>query len=80
MGPVTYRPLELATLVSGHTWNELEGSRTYEPQPQIHSVKTVAVPETPKVLLSATPRTRHFIPGEVRRKIIDWFEHLHPVC
>ena len=43
--------------------------RTYEPHPQIYSVKTVAVPEPPKVLLSATPRARHFIPGEVRRKI-----------
>ena len=70
-----------ATLVSGHAWDELRdmiGNRTYEPQPQIYSAKTVAVPETPKVLLRATPRTRHFIPGEVRRKIIDWFEHLHP--
>ena len=70
-----------ATLVSGHTWSELKDmieNRAYEPQPQIYSVKTVAVPETPKVLLSATPRTRHFIPGEVRRRITEWFERLHP--
>ena len=30
------------------------------------------------MLFSATPRTCHFLPGEVRRKIIEWFEHLHP--
>ena len=47
-----------ATLVSGHTWNEFKDmidNRTYEPQPQIYSVNTVAVTETPKVLLSETP-------------------------
>ena len=52
-------------LVSGHSWNELKDmmdNRTYEPQPQIYSVKTIAIPETPKVLLSAAPRTRHFLP------------------
>ena len=70
-----------ATLVSGHTWSELKSmidNRPYEPQPQIYSVKTVAVLETPKVLFSATPRTRHFFPGKLRRRIIEWFEQLHP--
>ena len=70
-----------ATLVSGHTWTELKNmidNRVYEPQPQIYSVKTVAVPETPKVLLSATHRTHHFIPNNVRKQIVEWFEHFHP--
>ena len=53
-------------------------NRTHEPQPQIYSVKAVDVPETPKVLISAVPRTHHFIPWEVRKKIIAWFERLHP--
>ena len=70
-----------ATLVSGHAWSELKDmidNRVYEPQPQIYSVKTVAVPEAPKVLLSATPRTHHFIPNNVRKQIVEWFEHFHP--
>ena len=70
-----------ATLVSGHTWSELKNmidNRTYEPQPQIYSVKTVAVLETPKVLLSATPRTQHFLPSNVRKQIVEWLEHFHP--
>ena len=70
-----------AKLISGHRWSELKtmmDNRTYEPQPQVYSVKTVAVPETPKVLLSATPRTHHFIPNNVRKKIVECFEHFHP--
>ena len=70
-----------ATLISGRTWSELKdmvNNRVYEPQPQVYSVKTVAVPETPKVLLSATPRTQHFIPNNVRKQIVEWFEHFHP--
>ena len=43
-----------------------------------YSVKTVAVLETPKLLLSATPRTRHFLPSNVRKQIVEWFEHFHP--
>ena len=42
-----------ATLVSGHAWSALKDmidNRTYEPQPQIYSVKTVAVLETPAVI------------------------------
>ena len=69
-----------AMLISGHTWEELKGmtdNHTYEPQPQMYSVKTVAVLETPKVLFSATPRARHFNPGEIRRRVVEWFEHLH---
>ena len=53
-------------------------NRTYEPQPQVYSVKTVAVPETPKVVLSETPRTQHFILTTVRKRIVEWFEHFHP--
>ena len=70
-----------AKLISGHKWSELKDmidNRTYEPQPQVYSVKTVAVPETPKVLLSETPRTHHFIPTTVRKRIVEWFEHFHP--
>ena len=42
-----------AKLISGHKWSELKtmiDNRTYESQPQVYSVKTVAVPETPNVL------------------------------
>ena len=42
-----------ATLLSGHTWDELKemiDNRTYEPQPQIYSFKTVAIPEPPNVV------------------------------
>ena len=35
-------------------------------------------PDTPKVVLSETPRTQHFIPTNVRRQIVEWFEHFHP--
>ena len=37
-----------AKLITGHTWRELTemiDNRAYEPQPQIYSVKTVAIPE-----------------------------------
>ena len=37
-----------AKLISGHKWSELKDmldNRNYEPQPQVYSVKTVAVPE-----------------------------------
>ena len=70
-----------ADLVSGHSWRELKDmldNQAHEPQPQIYSVKAVEVPETPKVLISAVPRTHHLIPWEVRKKIIAWFERLHP--
>ena len=39
-----------ATLISGHAWDELKemiDNRTYEPQPQMYSDKTVAIPEPP---------------------------------
>ena len=70
-----------AKLISGHKWSELKNmldNRNYEPQPQVYSVKTVAVPETLKVVLSETPRTQHFIPTNVRKRIVEWFEHFHP--
>ena len=70
-----------AKLITGHTWSELKemiDNRTYEPQPQIYSVKTVAIPEPPDVLFTTVPRTQHFIPADVRKGIVDWFEHFHP--
>ena len=71
-----------ATLVSGHKWDELMemiDNRTYEPQPQICSVKTVAIPEPPNVVFTTVPHTHHFRPKGVRKKIIEpWFEHFHP--
>ena len=63
-----------AKLTSGHKWSELKDmidNRAYETQPQVYSVKTVAVPETPKVLLSAPPGTHHFIPNNVRKQIVS---------
>ena len=70
-----------AKLVSGHDWTELRetlDNRTYEPQPQVYAVKTIAVSETPKVLLSQTPHTKYFSPVNVRKQIVEWFEHFHP--
>ena len=61
-----------AKLLSGHKWSELKtmiDNRSYEPQPQVYSVKAVAVPETPKVILSETPRAQQFIPTNVRKRI-----------
>ena len=72
---------EKAMLLSGHTWDELKemiDNQTHEPQPQIYSVKTVAVPEPPNVVFTTVPPTQHFSPKEVRKNIIDWFEHFHP--
>ena len=65
-----------AKLISGHKWSELRNmldNRSYEPQPQAYAVKTVAIAETPKVVLSETPRTHHFVPTDGRRKIKEWF-------
>ena len=62
---------EKATLLSGHTWDELKemiDNRTYEPQPQIYSVKTVAVPEPSNVVFTTVPSTHHFSPKEVRKE------------
>ena len=70
-----------ATLLSGHTWDELKemiDNQSYEPQPQIYSVKTVAIPEPPNVVFTTTPNTHDFRPSDVRKKIIEWFEHFHP--
>ena len=70
-----------ATLLSGHTWDELKqmiDNRTYEPQPQICSVKTVAVLEPPNVVFTAVPHTHHFSPKDVGKNITEWFEHFHP--
>ena len=71
-----------ATLLSGHTWDELKemiDNQTYEPQPQIYSVKTVAVPQPPNVVFTTVPHTHHFRPNDVRKETIEWFfEHFHP--
>ena len=70
-----------ADLVSGHSWRELKEmleNQAYEPQPQIHSIKAVEVPETPMVLISLVPRNDHFLPWKVRDKIVELFENLHP--
>ena len=72
---------EKATLISGHTWDELKemiDNQIYEPQPQIYSVKTVAVPEPSNVVFTTVSPTHHFSPKEVRKNIIDWYEHFHP--
>ena len=72
---------EKATLLSGHTWDELKemiDNQTYEPQPQKKLCQTVAVPEPPNVVFTTVPPTQHFSPKEVRKNIIDWFEHFHP--
>ena len=40
-----------AKLISGHKWSELKDmidNRTYEPQPQVYSINTVAVPKHPR--------------------------------
>ena len=70
-----------ATLVSGHSWQELKemlDNQAHEPQPQIYSVKAVEVPETPMVLISLVARTKCFEPWKIRAKVIEWLKHLHP--
>ena len=70
-----------AKRISGHTLDELQemlDTMAHEPQPQIYSVKTVAVPEPSKVVFTTVPHTLHFKPNDVRREIIAWFEHFHP--
>ena len=70
-----------AKRISGHTLDELQemlDTMAHEPQPQIYSVKTVAVPEPSKVVFTTVPLTHHFKPNDVRREIIAWFEHFHP--
>ena len=70
-----------AKRLSGHTLDDLQemlDTMAREPQPQIYSVKTVAVPEPSNVVFTAVPHTMHFRPGDVRREIVRWFEHFHP--
>ena len=70
-----------ATLVSGHSWQELGemlGNQVHEPQPPIYSVKAVKVSEATSVVLSQVARAKHFEPGKARSDVIAWFEHLHP--
>ena len=62
-----------ASLISGHTCDNLKemiDSRTKEPQPQIYSVKTVAIPEPPNVVFTTTPHTHY---GDMMSvSWIDW--------
>ena len=60
-----------ATLVSGHSWQELRemlDNQTYEPQPQIYSVKAVTVSEASSLLFSQVAHTKHFEPWKAREK------------
>ena len=71
-----------ARRISGHTTDDLQemlATMAREPQPQIYSVKTIAVPEPSKVVFTMVPPTDHFKPNDVRREIVKWFEHFHPV-
>ena len=57
-----------AKLIAGHAWKELKemiDNHTYEPQPQIYFVKTVAISDPPDVVFTTVPRTHFFIPSEV---------------
>ena len=73
--------LDKAKRISGHTLDDLQemlNTMAREPQPQIYSVKTIAVPEPSNVVFTAVPHTMHFKPSDVRREIIRWFENFHP--
>ena len=70
-----------AKLLSGYALDDLQemlDTMAHEPQPQIYSVKTVAVPEPSNVVFTGVPHTQHFKPSDVRREIIKWLEHFHP--
>ena len=70
-----------AELIKGHSWGELKTmmeKRAREPHPQIYSVKSVDIPEPPKVVFTTVPRTQHFVPSEVRKGIMKRFEDLKP--
>ena len=57
---------------------ERNARQRHEPPPQIYSVKAVAAPETPMILISVVARPKHFEPWKIRAKVIEWLEHLHP--
>ena len=62
-----------AELIAEHSWKDLKemiDNRTREPQPQIYSVKTVAVPDLPEVVFTMVPHTQHFVPSEARKNIM----------
>ena len=71
-----------ATLVSGHSWQELQNmldDQAHEPQPQIYSIKAVTVPEAPLVVFSQVATTKHFFqPWKARLDVIAWLKELHP--
>ena len=63
----------------GRSWKELKEmleNYTQEPHPQIYSVKTVEVCNPPEVVFTKAPRTQHFNPTEVRKKIMALFDRL----
>ena len=70
-----------ATRISGHTMDDLQdmlATMAREPQPQIYSIKTIAIPEPSKVVFTTVPPAGPFKPSKVRKEIIRWFGHLHP--
>ena len=72
-----------AKRISGHTLDNLQemlDTMAREPQPQIYSIKTIAVPELSNVVFTAVPHTMHFKPSDVRREIVRWFENFHPTA
>ena len=70
-----------AKRISGHTLDELQemlGTMAREPKPQIYAVKAIDVPEPPNVVFTAVPHTDHFMPKDVRKEIVKWFDHPTP--
>ena len=62
-----------AKRIPGHTLDDLQemlATMAREPQPQIYSVKTIAVPEPSNVVFIAVPQTMRFKPSDVRRVFI----------
>ena len=56
-----------ATRISGHTMDDLQemlDTMAREPQPQIYSVKTIAVPEPSKVVFTYHSDTQHALQTE----------------
>ena len=72
--------LSQATLVSGHSWTELQNmieEQVQEAQPQIYSVKAVKVLAIPPVVFSRAAPTDHFMPSKARRAVMYLFDQLH---
>ena len=68
-----------AELIKGHSWKELKEmfeNHRQEPHPQVYSVKAVKVADPPEVVFTTVPRTQHFVPREVRKRIMARFDCL----